>query len=792
MAPRDGFERYYAEKLWEWIPGVYRHEDGVAVHPDTLRSLIELVATQAASARRSVDRLWEDQFAETADDWALAYIGELVGTRLLNALNRRGRRADVARTIFYRRRKGTVAVLETLVRDIAGWDGVVVEAFRRLGRTPHRLDPPLMGRGAARSGLVTRTPPGGFADLRRARGGDMIDGPFEEYSRTVDVRQHRGRLGRFNIPKLNFHLFRQVAFRLPFVTPFDLGLDRYTFDPSGRDVPLFRRSRRGTGDCLRPEEWRIEAPIRCRLLGEARYVLQPVHIPVGLEPQLAPWVGLVFKDEARFRQTLSAVLTPAQFDANIFPLLAAAITEDSPKLHLVAASDEETGLSTAEGVAVSLGATTADPPIARERTIAANLETWGTGLGPPLDRLLAIDPDRGRFLLLAPPLAGTRVFVPVHFTGLFGPLGAGSYDRAPEPGATLLPTGGNANPGPVSGFALPVTGRHRFNNSKTYRPTSPAGGTMTGIEQLELQAADRNRPYVRLTPQGNGNRWTFRALPKPLGQDPDLPANRRTLVIDGLWLAIWPALLAAQNVLDETVLATPVPTVLALDGVFDQVVLRHCTIDPGGEQARLLPTQVMPIPAVQIEIVGQVEELLIEQSIVGPIREATSVFDPCSADHIIIRDSVVQSIMPDTPAIETRVATVIIERSTILGDMRVNRLEASEALVQGRIAVTDNQHGCFRFSATHDGPGVRLPRQFESHLFTPRIPNHVFVSRRFGDPGYVQLSDTAPLSLQRGAENGSEIGAWSRLLAPIKRDDLRTKVLEFMPFGLIPQFINET
>ena len=790
--PRDGYERYYAEKLWEWIPEVFRHEDGVAVRPDVLRSLILLVGQQAATARRSVDRLWEDQFAETADDWALPYVGELVGTRLLNALNRRGRRADVAHTIFYRRRKGTIAVLETLVRDITGWDGVVVEAFRRLGRMPHRLDPPLAGRGAVRSGLVTGTPPGGMADLRRPRGGDMIDGPFEEYARTVDVRQLRGRLGRFNIAKLNFHLFRQVAFRIGFATPFDLGLDRYTFDPSGRDVPLFRRSRRGNGDCLRPDEWRIEAPIRCRLLGEARYVLEPSMIPPALLAALAPWAGLVFKSEARFRQTLGSVLSVPDFDNNIFALLAAAITADSPKLHLVAGADEAAGQPTMEGVAVSTGLTIADPPIARERSIAANLEAWGAGLGPPAGRILAIDPEHGRFRLLVSPPAGTRVFVPVHFTGLFGPLGAGTYDRAPASGAAALPDGGIANPGPVTGFALPVSGVHRFTTSKTYRLDSPPGGTMTGITQLELQAADRTRPYIRLTPQGNGDRWTFRAQPKPAGQDPNLPANRRTLVIDGLWLGILPALLATQNVLDAETLAAPVATTIAIDGVFDQVVLRHCTLDPGGEQARIVPTTVMPIPSVQVEITGQVEELLVERSIVGPLREATSAFDPCSADRLVIRDSVVQSLLPNTPAIETRVATVILERSTVFGDMRVNRLEASEALIQGEVRVTDNQHGCFRFSATHAGDGVRLPRQFESHLFDPRIPDAAFVSRRFGDPGYAQLSETAPPSLQRGAENGSEIGVWSRLLTPIKRDDLAAKVLEFMPFGLIPQFIVET
>jgi hypothetical protein len=128
----------------------------------------------------------------------------------------------------------------------------------------------------------------------------------------------------------------------------------------------------------------------------------------------------------------------------------------------------------------------------------------------------------------------------------------------------------------------------------------------------------------------------------------------------------------------------------------------------------------------------------------------------------------------------------------VFGDVTVNRLFASEALIQGLVKVTDNQHGCFRFSATNDDPQKRLPPQFESHFFEPKIPNHFFVSRRLGDPGYAQLSETAPESIIHGAENRSEIGAFSSLLNPIKLDDLKAKVNEFMPFGLIAQYINET
>jgi hypothetical protein len=48
------------------------------------------------------------------------------------------------------------------------------------------------------------------------------------------------------------------------------------------------------------------------------------------------------------------------------------------------------------------------------------------------------------------------------------------------------------------------------------------------------------------------------------------------------------------------------------------------------------------------------------------------------------------------------------------------------------------------------------------------------------------------VGLLQGAENGSEIGAFSHLFNPVKLDSLRVKVVEYMPFGLIPFFIYET
>src|SRR5262245_34498073 len=249
----DAYERYYTEKLWELVPSHHKHEDGVAERPGTLRAFIELIAEQAALLRRSNDRLWDDAFIDLCDDWAVPYIGDLVATRMVSALNKRGRRVDVAKTIYYRRRKGTPRVLEELIADITPWDGTVVEAFRRLGRTHHGLDAP----PASQLGRFSATPRGGTADLRRPFASTLTDGPFDEYAHIADVRRQRGLEGLWNIPKLLFFLFRLRAFAVTGATPFArAAVGTFLFDPSGRDIALFA-PRRVVRDW---EAWRFPLP----------------------------------------------------------------------------------------------------------------------------------------------------------------------------------------------------------------------------------------------------------------------------------------------------------------------------------------------------------------------------------------------------------------------------------------------------------------------------------------------------------------------------------------------------
>src|SRR5213592_1125137 len=114
----DNYENYYIEKLWQLLPSIYRTEDTDELdRHGPLRELVERIGAQAAIVRRSLDRMWEDQSIETCDDWVISYIADLLATNLVASLDARGQRLDVAKTIYYRRRKGTVAILEEIAAD---------------------------------------------------------------------------------------------------------------------------------------------------------------------------------------------------------------------------------------------------------------------------------------------------------------------------------------------------------------------------------------------------------------------------------------------------------------------------------------------------------------------------------------------------------------------------------------------------------------------------------------------------------------------------------------------------
>ncbi len=95
----------YARRLYDRVPGHYRAYDAELGQP--LLALLRVVGEQVANIRQDLDVLWDNFFIETCADWAVPYIGALVGTNLLTHPVGESSRLDVWNTIPWRRSNGT-------------------------------------------------------------------------------------------------------------------------------------------------------------------------------------------------------------------------------------------------------------------------------------------------------------------------------------------------------------------------------------------------------------------------------------------------------------------------------------------------------------------------------------------------------------------------------------------------------------------------------------------------------------------------------------------------------------
>ena len=244
--PREAWRRDARERrLYERLPAVYRERDAEQGFP--LRALLAVIAEQAGRPRgRRRAALGRLLRRDVPSRWVVPYIGELVGNDLLYDASRVPRaataeelfddltgtdlrppvavrsRADVAKTISYRRRKGTLPMLEELARDVTGWPAHVVEFFQLLGWTQN-VEPSACGEAA------------GPTSARRSATG-RIDGPFDETAHTVDVRPTSTLEGWHGLDTVGFFLWRLRAYPL----------ERVPAREDDRALALPRRARSGT------------------------------------------------------------------------------------------------------------------------------------------------------------------------------------------------------------------------------------------------------------------------------------------------------------------------------------------------------------------------------------------------------------------------------------------------------------------------------------------------------------------------------------------------------------------
>lgn len=254
------------DRLYELLPAVYRQRDAEQGYP--LQTLLRVISEQVDVVETDISQLYENWFIETCQDWVVPYIGDLIGYRLVHEAGEPGDvntlqglqrnkilipRREVANTIRYRQRKGTLALLELLANDVAGWPSRVVEFYKLLGWAQHINHlRPLQGR---------------TVDLRQGDTLDRLDGPFDEVAHTVDVRRITSPydLGRYNIHHVGVFIWRLKPYsvtKTPAYCVEEVGPNCYTFSVLGNDTPLYTRPRPETDPTHIADELNLPIPIR--------------------------------------------------------------------------------------------------------------------------------------------------------------------------------------------------------------------------------------------------------------------------------------------------------------------------------------------------------------------------------------------------------------------------------------------------------------------------------------------------------------------------------------------------
>ena len=257
-----------ADRLYELLPSIYRMVDTEEGY--SLQALLQVIAEQVNIVEEDITHLYDNWFIETCDDWVVPYIGELIGFQAVHEAGEPGDprvaqgharnkilipRREVANVISYRRRKGTLALLELLANNVAGWPARAVEFYKLLGWTQH-LNHPRVRRGQP-------------ANLGAGEKLDLLGSAFGKTTHTVDVRRlnsHRT-TGRFNIGSVGLFVWRLKTYSVTQTPAYCIeeeGPECYTFNALGHDTQLYNVAQPETSPTHIADVLNLPTPIRRR------------------------------------------------------------------------------------------------------------------------------------------------------------------------------------------------------------------------------------------------------------------------------------------------------------------------------------------------------------------------------------------------------------------------------------------------------------------------------------------------------------------------------------------------
>lgn len=750
------------DRLYRLLPAVYRLRDSDQGEP--LRALLSLIEQEFDALELDILGIYENWFIETCQEWVVPYIGDLLDVRPLYPVSPGtfSERAYVAHTLDYRRRKGTASMLEQLAVDVTGWPARVVEFFQLLDTTQYlnHLRP---------QNVIT-------PDLRDTNSLELLGGPFEAIAHTVDVRHINDGRGKYNIPNIGIFLWRLEDFLIgpiseiktgptrqsdarAVVTPSD---GRHTFDPLGRNAPLFNRPQTKTTPTQRTQEINVPGPLRRRPLYDELEALRQAEVDGPTLP-----TPLYFGANPVFEIAVNGAMVP--FDE----IMICDISD-------VSATDWRR------------------PPSTK------TYQPSGSGL--PVNKLIAlsVDPVRGR---IAFPTGITPLSVEVGYTyGFSGEVGAGPYDRTQWLSDQALGPGPFNNPKrkfqvgvsqeltPVANviFATLAGAVQAWN-------VQPAG-TDGIITILDTRTYTENLSGTDAIVVPEGSRLLVVAADWPAQRDTPPPAS---LVLDPNGLR--PHLLGDLSVEGTAPALSQTPGELYIDGLLiegavnvlvgnlGKLGISHSTVAPSGS----LSVVSSGAPG------GDNDGLTVNlyRTICGPISLSVNVPVLNTTDSIVTSGP---ASADNAPAIDAAGAILSIQTTTVFGTTGGRIISAGNSIFTGVVTAQRQQTGCVRFCYVPAGsttaPRYRCQPDLALNGITdPGTQNAIrarlepqFTAIDFGQPGYAQLSLRCAKEITTGAEDGSEMGVFSFLRQPQRETNLLTALGEYLRFGLEAGLIEET
>jgi hypothetical protein len=737
-----------ADRLYELLPVVHKMRDAEQGYP--LRALLQVAGEQFAAIEDNIGQLYDNWFIETCEDWVVPYLAALTGYRpvaaaglaadgagaLAKILTPRG---EAANTLAYRRRKGSLALLELLANKAAGWPARAVEFYTLLGRAQN-ISHLQMRRGFS-------------ASFRDAGALDLLDTPFDKLAHSVDVRRVNSARtpGRFNIQSVGVFVWRLKSYSVthgPAYCQETQARHCFSFSALGNDTPLFSCAKPETDPAAIADEINVPSPIRRRALEQ--------------RSKKRPFSNSVSKCHYGEGRSL-AVYAPG------WP------QKDSPQP--VPAKCISVADLSGWKARPPAGRIAVDPALGRIVFPSRQLPQEGVYVDYRYG--FSADMGGGEYpRALSQPLAGSCVlYVVSRDPGTKEKADAealSSINAALAKWRSDLDTLLAAEPAGDSQEHLGwLAGKNKLRAAVIEIQDSAAYTEQLAIElgegeYLQIRAASGKRPVIRLLDHSVERPDGFSVRGKRASR-----FKLDGILVAGRGLRISGPFENTDKPSDK--------------GDLCDVVIRHCTLVPGW----WLDCNCAPAAPheASIALFDSSARLTVEHSIIGAIHVTASerAHDPVK---VAVSDSIVDATHEERPAVcapnlPLAFAEFDIRRSTIIGTVATHAITLAEnSIFTGKVQVGRRQIGCMRYCFI--SPDSRTPRRhrcqpdaLEKQEAVQMRPQ--FNSLRCGQPAYGQLALTCAVEIRRGADDESEMGAFHDLFQPQREAILAARLYEYTP-----------